>query len=492
MKDLKPTANANLTWVRGNHTFKLGGEMVVEGIPTLNTSRANGIISFGANQTGTPWELGKGGNVTTGFGYASFLLGTVGGLQITPVAETRLGNHSFAMYLQDTWKVTRKLTLDYGLRYDYQTELKEQYGRMQNAAFNTPNPNAGGRNGTVIYEGQGGGRCNCNFQSNYPYAIGPRVGVAYQIDSKTVFRAGAGLAYGSAPNNAFLSYSVNDFYPIAPAYAQVVSQLKDGNPYQVGNPLGNPPIHYPDFTHGYPFATSPGVVPPVSVFISIDRNAGRPPRIFQWSIGMQREIARDLVVEASYVGNRGVWWTAPLLSTINYNALQPSDLAKVGIDLTKSFDRNLLSLPIASPLVTARFPYLQNPNNVYPGFPNSQQLIQALKPYPQWLGIPPFLGPPLGDTWYDSLQAKVTKRYSHGLDVQGAFTWQKELTLGVNSDTSYLTPAGAADQRCIQLCPKQANFGFQPAPAVDHFRQLHHARITRRWSRDESHVVGRA
>jgi Carboxypeptidase regulatory-like domain len=441
IKDLKPTGNASLTWVRGNHTIKLGGEMVVEGIPTLNTSRASGVISFSKNQTGEPWELGQNLNgLTTGFGYASFLLGAVGGFNITPVAETRLGNHSFAMYLQDTWKVTRKLTLDYGLRYDYVTELKEQYGRMQNAAFNTPNPNAGGRNGTVIYEGDGGGRCDCHFQSNYPYAIGPRLGVAYQINSKTVFRAGAGLAYGTAPNNAFLSYSVNDFYPVTPAYGQVVSQLKDGNPYQVGNPFGNPPFKYPDFTPHFPFATAPGVVPPVSVFISIDRNAGRPPRIFQWSLGLQREISRDLVVEAAYVGNRGVWWTAPLLATQNYNALKPEDLANVGIDLTKSGDRALLTQPIASASVISRFPYLANPNNVYPGFPNNQQLIQALKPYPQWLGIPPFLGPPLGDTWYDSLQAKVTKRYSHGLDVQGAFTWQKELTRGVNSDTSYLTP----------------------------------------------------
>jgi len=441
IKDLKPTGNASLTWVKGNHTIKLGGEMVVEGIPTLNTSRANGVITFGAQQTGEPWELGKNLNgLTTGFGYASFLLGAVGGLNITPVAETRLGNHSFSMFLQDTWKVTRRLTLDYGLRYDYQTELKEQYGRMQNAAFNTPNPNAGNRNGTVIYEGDGGGRCNCNFQSNYPYAIGPRFGLAYQLNSKTVFRAGAGLAYGTAPNNAFLSYSVNDFYPVTPAYGQVVSQLKDGNPYQVGNPFGNPPFHYPDFTPHFPFPTAPGVVPPVTVFISIDRNAGRPPRIFQWSLGLQREITRDLVVEAAYVGNRGVWWTAPLLATQNYNALQPGDLAKVGIDLTNPGDRALLTQPIASATVIARFPYLANPNNVYPGFPNNQQLIQALKPYPQWLGIPPFLGPPLGDTWYDSLQAKVTKRYSHGLSVQGAFTWQKELTLGVNSDTSYLTP----------------------------------------------------
>src|SRR6185369_8625572 len=99
---------------------------------------------------------------------------------------------------------------------DYVTELTEQYGRMQNAAFNTPNPNASGRLGTIIYEGFGPGQCNCRFQNNYPYAIGPRLGLAYQITPKTVLRLGGGIAYGSAPNNAFLSYSVPDFYPVTP------------------------------------------------------------------------------------------------------------------------------------------------------------------------------------------------------------------------------------------------------------------------------------
>ena len=58
---------------------------------------------------------------------------------------------------------------------------------------------------------------------------------------------------------------------------------------------------------------------------------------------------------------------------------------------------------------------------------------------PQWGStIPPFLGPPLGKTWYDALQVKVTKRYSHGLDMQGSFTYGKEESLGANSDTGYL------------------------------------------------------
>src|SRR5216117_4434683 len=76
-----------------------------------------------------------------------------------------------------------------------------------------------------------------------------------------------------------------------------------------------------------------------------------------------------------------------------------------------------------------------------PGFPANQPLIQALRPQPQWNGVPPFLGPPLGNTWYDSLQAKVVQRLSHGLTVQGTYTWQKEVALGLNSDTSYVTPS---------------------------------------------------
>jgi hypothetical protein len=438
-KDVKPTANASLTWVKGNHTIKAGGEMILEGFPIHTLARAHGNFTFGASQTGNPWEDGRGTNAFTGFGYASFFLGVNGALQESAGATMRLGNHAFAGYIQDSWKVTRKLTLDYGLRYDYVTLLHEQYGRMQNAAFSTPNPAAGGRLGSVIYEAT----CHCTFNHNYPWALGPRLGVAYQIDSKTVFRAGAGLAYGTAPNNANVSTNALDFYSITPkGYGEAATLLRDGDPLAAGNRFGNPPISWPDFSPKFPIEVAPGIRPPTSPFISIDRNSGRPPRIFQWSIGLQREITHNLVIEAAYVGNRGVWWTAPLLATFNYNALTPEGLKSTwGIDVSNPADRALLTTRINSPAVLARFPWLANPNNVYPGFPATQNLTQALRAYPQWLGISSFLGPPLGTTWYDSLQAKVTKRLSHGLNVDSAFTWQKELNLGVGSDTTYLTPA---------------------------------------------------
>jgi hypothetical protein len=189
-----------------------------------------------------------------------------------------------------------------------------------------------------------------------------------------------------------------------------------------------------------PAPTASGVIPLAAPFISIAANAGRQPRIFQSSIGLQREIARNLVVEAAYVGNRGAWWVAPEASALNYNALTPQGLlSQYGIDVANPTEAKLLNTPINSPPVIARFPWLASPNSVYPGFPATQALGQALRPYPQWLGIPPFLGPPMGATWYDALQAKVTKRLSHNLSVQSAYTFEKELTDGTNSNTAYLT-----------------------------------------------------
>jgi hypothetical protein len=446
LKDIKPTANTSLTWVRGNHTYKAGAEMVIEGFPQFSQWRANGSYNFSGIETSNPWENGQTGFFTTGFPYASFWMGRTDSLQVSALNNSRLGNHSLGFFVQDNWKVTRKLTLDYGLRYDYVTLLKEQYGRMQNAAFNTPNPVAGDRLGNVIYEAT----CHCSFNHNYPFAFGPRLGLAYQLTPKTVFRAGVGVNYSTSPNNAFLSYSVADFYTVgAQSYGESAIQVAQGNPYAPGNAFGNPTISFPDFTRHYPLEVAPGVRPPAAPFISIDRNAGRPPRILTWSIGLQREIARNLVVEASYVGNRGAWWTAPTLAGINYNAQTPQGLmtqrqygSTTGVDVTNPTDANLLTTPISSPQVIARFPGLANPNNVYPGFPANQPLIAALVPYPQWFGgIPPFLGPPLGDTWYDSLQIKGTKRLSHGLDAQVAFTWQKILDNGAGADTSYFTPS---------------------------------------------------
>jgi hypothetical protein len=438
--DYKPTFNANLTWVKGNHTYKLGATALFEGIQSVNDSRADGQFAFAQQQTADPSQNGQpfANTASSGFGYASFFLGTPNTVSTAAPADVRLGTHSFGLYIQDSWKITRKLTFDYGLRWDYAILWKEQYGRMQNADFTAPNTLIGGRLGTVEYQAT----CHCNYANAYPFAIGPHLGVAYQITPKTVFRAGGAISYAAESDQAGLNSSAGDFYTIpAAAYGASSGLLKFGDPLGPGNPYGNPVVHWPNFNPQYPVPAAPGVIPPSSPFVSIAPNTGRLPRIFQWSIGFQREITKDLVVDAAYVGNRGAWWVSPLLGGLNYNALTPQQLLADGINVTNKADTTLLNTQINSPAVIARFPYLANPNNVYPGFPGTQTLLQALRPYPQWNGIPPFLGPPDGNTWYDSLQIKATKRYSHGLSAQVAYTWQKELTNGTNSNTSYVTPS---------------------------------------------------
>jgi Carboxypeptidase regulatory-like domain/TonB dependent receptor len=438
--DYKPTFNTNLTWVKGNHTYKLGATALFEGIQSLNESRADGQFSFSAVQTSDPWQNGQPfANVaSSGFGYASFFLGVTSLVSTAAPADVRLGTHAYGLYVQDSWKITRKLTFDYGLRWDYAILWKEQYGRMQNAAFNQPNSLIGGRIGTVEYQAT----CHCNYANAYPFAVGPHLGVAYQITPKTVFRAGAAISYASVSDQAGLNSSAGDFYSIPPAaYGASASNLEFGDPLGPGNHYGNPVVHWPNFNPNFPVPAAPGVIPPSSPFVSITPTAGRLPRTFQWSLGFQREITRNLVVDAAYVGNRGAWWVGPLLAGLNYNALTPQQLQAYGLNVQNPTDTTLLNTQINSPNVIARFPWLANPAAVYPGFPNTQTLLQSLRPYPQWNGIPPFLGPPDGNTWYDSLQMKGIQRFQHGLSAQVAYTWQKELTNGTNSNTSYVTPS---------------------------------------------------
>ncbi|MEI9814530.1 MAG: TonB-dependent receptor [Acidobacteriota bacterium] len=135
------------------------------------------------------------------------MMGGVNNGYIGTPAKSRLGNKALSWFVQDTWKVTRKFTFDYGIRYDFQTYLKEQYGRIGYFSPSTPNPAAGGRLGGLAFDGTGPGRCQCNVAHNYPWAFAPRLGFAYQITPTTVFRGGIGLSYYRTAMNGYNSLS---------------------------------------------------------------------------------------------------------------------------------------------------------------------------------------------------------------------------------------------------------------------------------------------
>ena len=418
-----PSFNANVTSVRSNHTYKVGSEFQTQGYPPKVNGNTLGTYAFAPAETGQPYQNTPVAGFNSGFAYASFLLGGADSIGISRLTTPRMGKKQFGLYAQDTWKVTRKLTLDYGLRYDYSTYLREQYGRAPEFSATTPNPAAGGRLGAAIYDGNAGpGRCNCNIAHNYPFAFGPRLGVAYQLDPKTVVRLGFGIVYGGTAvnNNAAGGLAGSSASNATPNFGFPITTLAQGYPTSAYPPA------WPNFSAGQ-FPTSAPVPGTGPVFM--DQNAGRPARQYQWSVGLQREIFRDMVVEASYVANRGVWWQAPAL--LNLNANTPASLKAYGIDINNPDDQKLLTSLLNSPTAIARG--FNKP--AYPGFPLTQTVAQSLRPFPQFTGTAttpaiPVYWDPLGKTWYDSLQVKATKRLSHGLSLLSTFTWQKSLTNG--------------------------------------------------------------
>ena len=269
--------------------------------------------------------------------------------------------------------------------------------------------------GATIYEGNQPGACNCEFSHAYPYAIGPRFGFAYKLDAKTVVRGGWGVTYaqtqgGQSTNQSTLGAGGwNTLSFSNPTYGAPASLLQNGMNYNLSslyNATLNPGIR-----------PQPGQIQSPPAYL--DPNAGRMPRMNQWDISLQRQITTNLTLETSYVGNRGVWFEANSLD--NLNAISQQRLASFGLSLNSATDRTLLTSALNSPAVVAagfKAPYA--------GFPVTSTLAQALRPYAQFSTIT-VVGAALGNTWYDSLQAKLTKRFSHGLDLLTTFVWQKEL-----------------------------------------------------------------
>jgi len=424
----RPSFNTSATYVRGAHTYKAGFEIRQEKFPNYDFSNSAGIYGTGpawTNQTSLSGVTLSNGSFA-GFGLASFLLGglspfpgalgtTVQGASVNAPIAAETAKFQTALYLQDTWKVTRKLTLDYGLRWDYGTYQSEQYGRVASFSPTVANPAASGRLGGKAYEST----CNCNFAHPYPYAIGPRLGVAYQIDSKTVIRGGVGVVY-NATSNQTGSYS-NNAASGTPAFGQIVGLLQNGIPAGVNAvwPTFNP-------------AAGQGVGTVVAAPTYLDPNAGHPARLLQYNVDLQREFGRNLVVDAAYVGNRGVWWEAnsatnPLAPN---NALNQQTLRNLGFnDFSSKAESDLLTTPISS-LSTAQKATLAARGIgflPYANFPSNQTVRQALLAYPQYSGLLPSVGAPIGKTWYDALQTSVTKRYSHGFLLNANYTFSKNL-----------------------------------------------------------------
>jgi Carboxypeptidase regulatory-like domain/TonB dependent receptor len=403
----RPSFNANATWIHGKHNYKVGSEVWFQGNITAPPSGVS--LTFGTNATAEPYTVPAGlGGQNMGFGFASFLLAGPNTTAQNTNTDVRMGKAQWALFAQDSWKATRKLTLDYGLRWDYATVPREEYGRSAILSLTTPNPAVGGHLGAAIFQQT----CHCDFLQGYKDAFGPRIGFAYQLDPHTVIRGGWGFVYSAASDIAATLSSSSTLTPTG-TNAFVDATAASG---ALPQPL------FPNFDPGQ--TPLPGSTTGLSGLNVLDRNAARPARQSTYSIGVQREITRDLLVDASFVGNRGVWWPGGLS---DFNRVSPAAYAALGLDpYNNPADNLLITQPISSAAVTSRIGVLPLP---YAGYSTANTLANTLKPFPQFSNLTGGAGSATGKIWYDSMQVKVTKRMSSGLQVNGSYTWSKNLTL---------------------------------------------------------------
>jgi hypothetical protein len=423
----------SLSWSHGRHNYKFGFEAKQEMYSDANFQGAQGVYAFNGAQTAPPFlgttTVGGGGTTgSVGIGYASFLLGAVSSTTVNPPKATELRRITEGLYMLDNFRLTSKLTLEYGVRWDRAPMGHEIWDRQSEIGLNTPNPNAGGIPGGFIFAGYGQGRCNCEFSKTYNFAFQPRLSIAWQLNPKTVLRAGWGVFYSGGDSWAYLNggYSLNglglnSIQSSAASFGLVSSQLSNGivyNPAQLTALNLNPGVN-----------TTPGQL---NTFSSVwgglynDPNAGRPARINQWNVALQRQLTKNMTIQAAYVGDRGVWEQANNL--VSLNAITPQVLAAHHIDLTNANTRTLMTSTICSTAaVSAGFTL------PYSSFPCTATVAQSLRPFPEYNSNlqAEFVGQ--GNSWYDSLQVSFNHHLSRGLDVTSNFTWAKTLELGTSA-----------------------------------------------------------
>ena len=403
-------------WVHGRHTFEFGGDFRHQLFGTHNDLSA-GTYGFSANETSLPSAEGQNlYGASLGDGFASFVLGQLDGASIGNDNIQWFHRVEAGFYALDTFKLTRKLVVNYGLRWDLEQMQREQHDRETQFSPTVVNPSAGGLLGGTEYEGYGQGRCNCIYEKFYPWMIQPRLGISYQLDAKTVLHAGTGFYSGPQlfMNEEIYSnqgFGFNQVFLTSPSYGIAAGQLSNGIPY---SPAEITATHF-----------DPGAYPNIGQLNSppsfIVPNNGRPPRFVQTTVGIERAITNNLTVKISYIDNRGVWLNSDGLTNTT-NELTPSVLSrKYGLSVTNPNDFNLLTQPISSPAVAAR-----GFTAPYSTFPSGATLAQALRPYPQFSGIGDYYEHD-GNWWYDALQIQVIKRLSNGLSGGVGYSWSKNL-----------------------------------------------------------------
>jgi hypothetical protein len=421
----------------GRHTFKFG----FEGI--LLQAADNTNKGFGGTFTTTGGFTCGPNPLTctsyTGNGIADLLLNTVDSGSMSAGFSSLYSGKYLAGYFQDDFRVTSKLTLNLGLRYEVNTPFTERYNHEFQFDPTTANPL-----GTMSGPNTGGGDLNSYFQTlsghsltgaivfpNSPGVSGrgispidwtnwsPRIGVAYRMTDKLVFRGGFSRLYMLSPISPGPSSPGDGPFG---ATTNILSTINGINPNVT---LGNP------FPNGFqtPLYDSQGLATLVGTSLNTGSTLGKTPYQYQWNFGFEYELPSKTIVSVAYAGTRGHDLTCGFFYCGD----------QIPSALIQKYGSQVLST-VANPfygIITNPLSLLSQP---------TVQLGQLLKNWPAYTGVtyilPAYQGPS-ADTFkssYDALQIQANKRYSNGLTITAAFTWSKILTNSDSFEAGYLGP----------------------------------------------------
>jgi len=410
---------ANFSKVIGRHSIEVGTDLRLIQGALYQPGWPAGQFQFYGGYTNGPDPTAGLGN---GNAFADFLLGATGTGYASYDAHWFFTNRYYAFYVQDDIKVSRKLTLNLGLRYDYESPLEDRYNQLSFVDFQhniplTLNPTTTAQLaatdpnlvpkppfvGGVAFPGVGGlGKgVTVPVRSNFA----PRLGLAYSATSKLVIRAGYGIIYpGSTADNSGNYPTIQGFNPITTDSAAPVDGLTPSSdpsrPYLLGNP--------------FPNGLSPVVGSKLGLLTSLGNSntgfARHDPHAYyqQWNFGVQRELPGNLLIDASYVGAQGVHvldFTFP-----GYNGL-PDKYLSLGDSLYN---------PLPNPF------FGEVPNTSTIGCCNTVTRMQLLKPFPYFTTVV-HQGFHRTSTSYNAFELKVQKRMSHGLGLLLSYTASKAL-----------------------------------------------------------------
>jgi outer membrane receptor protein involved in Fe transport len=386
---------ANVTNTRGSHNLKFGGNFGTNRLATGRYGVANQSYSYTPGFTQGPNPLA--GSATAGVAFASFLLGTPSSGSVTTNGPGQnLLYRYYGIYFQDDWKVTSKLTLNLGVRYDYQSPWTERYNRIADFNFTAPSPlQVPGLQlvGGLFYPGVGDtprGQFNADRKN-----LGPRFGYAYTLNKSTVLRGGYGIFFAPITGGGYNGSAV----PISGFQSSSAM-----NP----STDGITPTNY--MSNAFPdgFVRAPGNTQGLATLLGqsvtgMDRDR-HTPYAQQWNFDIQRTLPLNLLLDVAYAGSRGL----RLFGSLNYNQLYNADLA-LGDALRQQVPNPFFGLITAGPLSTP-----------------TVQRSQLLRPYPQFTGVTAG-NASYGASTYHALQAKLERRFAHGFSMLISYTFSKLL-----------------------------------------------------------------